>query len=135
MTADIFRIVIVDDEPLARSVVREFLKAHPDAVRGLIEGEVATNDYIAKNPLDAQKAAEDEIEKITQKRLSDAVVAGAWKNLDFTNDPGVPPARYDVRSKHSALFGGRDGYLYDRRQVLDDLRAFVCRERAGKASR
>jgi two-component system LytT family response regulator len=29
MTADTFRIVIVDDEPLARSVVREFLKAHP----------------------------------------------------------------------------------------------------------
>jgi two-component system LytT family response regulator len=26
---DSFRIVIVDDEPLARSVVREFLKAHP----------------------------------------------------------------------------------------------------------
>jgi two-component system, LytTR family, response regulator len=29
MTADPFRIVIVDDEPLARSVVREFLKSHP----------------------------------------------------------------------------------------------------------
>src|SRR5687767_8949445 len=28
-TADSFRVVIVDDEPLARSVVREFLKAHP----------------------------------------------------------------------------------------------------------
>src|ERR671919_2680245 len=29
MTADTFRIVIVDDEPLARSVIREFVKAHP----------------------------------------------------------------------------------------------------------
>src|SRR5690348_5427809 len=29
MSADTFRIVIVDDEPLARSVVREFLKSHP----------------------------------------------------------------------------------------------------------
>jgi NitT/TauT family transport system substrate-binding protein len=64
-----------------------FLKAHPDAVRGLLEGEVATNEYIAQNPAAAQKAANDEIEKITQKRLSDAVVAGAWKNLNFTNDP------------------------------------------------
>jgi NitT/TauT family transport system substrate-binding protein len=69
-------------------VVRtDFLKAHPDVVRGLIEGEVATNDYIAQNPVAAQTAANDEIEKITQKRLSAAVVAGAWKNLDFTNDP------------------------------------------------
>jgi two-component system LytT family response regulator len=29
MTADTFRVVIVDDEPLARAVIREFLKAHP----------------------------------------------------------------------------------------------------------
>jgi len=29
MSADTFRIVIVDDEPLARSVIREFVKAHP----------------------------------------------------------------------------------------------------------
>jgi two-component system, LytTR family, response regulator len=29
MTADTFRIVVVDDEPLARSVIREFVKAHP----------------------------------------------------------------------------------------------------------
>ena len=29
MTEDTFRVVIVDDEPLARIVVREYLKAHP----------------------------------------------------------------------------------------------------------
>ncbi|MGH9372848.1 MAG: LytR/AlgR family response regulator transcription factor [Vicinamibacterales bacterium] len=29
MTADALRVVIVDDEPLARGVVREFLKGHP----------------------------------------------------------------------------------------------------------
>jgi sulfonate transport system substrate-binding protein len=64
-----------------------FLKDHPDAVEKLLEGQVAANDYVNKNPADAQKAANDQIEKITQKRLSDAVVAGAWKNMTFTNDP------------------------------------------------
>ena len=29
MTADLLRVVIVDDEPLARTVVREYLKPHP----------------------------------------------------------------------------------------------------------
>ena len=29
MTDDLLRVVIVDDEPLARAVVREYLKAHP----------------------------------------------------------------------------------------------------------
>jgi NitT/TauT family transport system substrate-binding protein len=27
------------------------------------------------------------IEKITSKRLADPIIAGAWKNLRFTNDP------------------------------------------------
>jgi nucleoside-diphosphate-sugar epimerase len=47
----------------------------------------------------------------------------------FTNDPGTAPARYDMRSRHAGLFGGCDGYLYGRRQVLDELRGFVDRER------
>ncbi len=69
-------------------VVRtEFLKDHPDAVQELLDGQVAANDYVNKNPADAQKAANDQIEKITQKRLNEAVVADAWKNLTFTNDP------------------------------------------------
>jgi two-component system LytT family response regulator len=49
MPDDVFRVVIVDDEPLARAVVREYLKAHPgvevvaecgngfDAVRAVTE--------------------------------------------------------------------------------------------------
>ena len=50
--------------------------------------------------------------------------------LDFANDPGTKPARYDVRSKHAAVFGGRGGYLYSCEQVLGELRAFVAAERA-----
>ena len=50
-------------------------------------------------------------------------------DIDFTNDNGLPPARFDMRSRHAALFGGRGGYIYDRQQVLRDLREFVYRER------
>ncbi len=56
-------------------------------------------------------------------------VARAAFGRDFDNDPGPPPAGYDVRSKHAAAFGGRGGYLYPRDQVLAELRAFVERER------
>jgi nucleoside-diphosphate-sugar epimerase len=63
-------------------------------------------------------------------------VARAAFGIDFTNDPGVKPPRYDVRSGHAALFGGRDGYLYSREQVLAELKAFVAaeRERLGAAA-
>jgi NitT/TauT family transport system substrate-binding protein len=68
-------------------VSTKFLNAHPDAVKRLLEGQVAASDYVNKNPADAQKAANDAIQAVTQTRLSDAVVAAAWKNMTFTNDP------------------------------------------------
>lgn len=49
--------------------------------------------------------------------------------IEFANDPGGVPPRYDVRSKHAAIFGGRDGYLQSRTQVLVELRSFVASQR------
>jgi nucleoside-diphosphate-sugar epimerase len=51
----------------------------------------------------------------------------------FTSDPGTPPVQNDVRSRHAELFGGAQGYLYDRTILLEELRAFFQRERAGEA--
>jgi len=49
--------------------------------------------------------------------------------MAFDNDPGGPPARYDVRTRHDGRFGGRDGYFYDRASVLTAMRQFVESER------
>lgn len=56
---------------------------------------------------------------------------GAFEQ-DFRNELQTPAAHFDMCSKHAALFGGRNGYLYDKPGVLSDLRAFVQRERARK---
>lgn len=49
---------------------------------------------------------------------------------DFVNPRQTTAARYDLQTKHAALFGGRDGYLMTRRQVLDAIRDFVAGQRA-----
>ena len=54
--------------------------------------------------------------------------------LDFANDPGTKPARYDVRTKHAEVFGGSGGYLTGREQVFAELREFVRGERARVAA-
>lgn len=68
-------------------VSKKFLNAHPDVVKALIEGQVAANDFVNAKPAEAQAAAIAQIKAITGKELSSEVVAAAWKNLTFTNDP------------------------------------------------
>lgn len=68
-------------------VATKFLKDHPDAVRRLIEGQVAANEYIAKNTEDAKKTVNDGITKYTGKAIAAKVIDAAWPNLTFTNDP------------------------------------------------
>jgi nucleoside-diphosphate-sugar epimerase len=50
---------------------------------------------------------------------------------EFDNVLPTPPARYDFRTKHAAVFDGRDCYLYGRDQVMAELGEFVARERVG----
>lgn len=41
-----------------------------------------------------------------------------------------PPARYDFRSKHAALWDGREGYLYNAATVLREIDEYMSGERA-----
>jgi len=65
----------------------EFLNKHPDAVRRLIEGQVAANAFVNANPAETKKIVNDAITKYTGKGIASAVIDAAWKNLVFTNDP------------------------------------------------
>jgi nucleoside-diphosphate-sugar epimerase len=70
---------------------------------------------------------------VATEPLSVREVAREAFGMAFDNRPVAPPARYDMRSKHAALFGGRGGYLYGRDQVLKELKEFVDRERVGSS--
>jgi len=53
----------------------------------------------------------------------------------FHADPGrcrgTDTIRYDMRSRHAAVFGGRDGYVVRRPELLRALEAFVAEARRG----
>lgn len=46
----------------------------------------------------------------------------------------APAASYDIRTRHSAVFGGPLGYMTSAEQTLEELAAFVAEERSGRAS-
>jgi len=82
------------------AVRTDFLAAHPETVKALLSGDLDAADFIAKNPAKAQKDVGDLIATISGKPLKPAVIAAAWRQLEFTVDP-VPS---------SLLTGARHAY-------------------------
>jgi len=66
---------------------KDFITKHPDLVQAWLKAHVAVTNWIVAQPTAAQKIVNDEIEKLTQKRLSDTVMATAWARLTPTVDP------------------------------------------------
>lgn len=75
------------------------------------------------------RAAGLELINFATAPLSVAELAMAAFGTEFHNEPPTPPAHYDVRSRHAALFGGTGGYIRDREQVLAAMQRFVATER------
>jgi len=48
---------------------------------------------------------------------------------DFVNELEGVPAQYDYRTIHDSLFGGSNGYIRPKEEVLSDIREFVVNEK------
>lgn len=59
-----------------------------------------------------------------------AEVARAAFDVEFENRSVATPARYDIRTRHAALFGGTGAYVESAAQTLAGIASFVARERA-----
>ncbi|MGN9802498.1 ABC transporter substrate-binding protein [Micromonospora sp. L32] len=68
-------------------VSTKFLKAHPDVVKKLVEGQVAANEFVNSKPDESQQAISAAVGKITGKPLDLKLIKQAWPTLEFTNDP------------------------------------------------
>ena len=77
-------------------VSTKFLKAHPDAVKKLVEGQVAANDFVNTKPDEAQQAISDHIGKITGKPLDLKLIKQAWP------DPAVHQRPHRVLAQDRA---------------------------------
>lgn len=60
--------------------------------------------------------------------ISVAEVASGGFGLAFEHTTAQAPARYDLRSRHAALFGGQGAYAYSRRETLLAIRAYAQSE-------
>ncbi len=68
-------------------VTTKFLSAHPSTVTGLLKGQVDANNYIHANQGAAEAAANAELTSLLGKGLSSDILAAAFKEITFTDDP------------------------------------------------
>jgi NitT/TauT family transport system substrate-binding protein len=68
-------------------VTQSFLFAHPAIVSDLIKAQVQANNFIKSNPTAAEADANAELASYTGKPLKPSLVAAAFKEITFTNDP------------------------------------------------
>ena len=88
--------VLVDERDLwpggefvtSQLVVRtDFLRAHPDTVRRLVQGSVESNRQIGADPGTAQRIIGEALGRLTGKPLAPAVLDRAFGQIRTTNDP------------------------------------------------
>jgi NitT/TauT family transport system substrate-binding protein len=65
----------------------DFIEQHPDAVTALLTGHLAALDVVAADPTGSQEAVNLAIAGLTGSTIDEAVLAAAWKNVEFTADP------------------------------------------------
>jgi len=68
-------------------VTQSFLSAHPAIVADLIKAQIQANDFIKSNPAAAEADANAELAEYTAKPLKASLVAAAFKEITFTDDP------------------------------------------------
>jgi sulfonate transport system substrate-binding protein len=82
-------------------VTQTFLSAHPAVVADLLKAQIQANDFIKNNPSAAQQDANAELAEYTGKALKASIVAAAWKEITFTDDPDSSSLTSDASEAQS----------------------------------
>ncbi len=76
---------------------------------------------------DINKALKNNIKvlNITSEPISAEEIVNECFKTEFKNDNGREPAFYDMKSKFSELYGGENGYLYSKKEVIEDIKDYL----------
>lgn len=85
-------------------------------------------DHLSK---DIEKGLQNNLNllNISSEPTSVQEVAKICLGSELQNDIDAVGVKYDYKSCHAEIFGGNNGYLYNKEQVLSDLTEYVGREK------
>jgi nucleoside-diphosphate-sugar epimerase len=81
---------------------------------------------------DIQTALKNNIEllHITSEPITTAEIARDVFGMELPVPQTPAPKKFDLKSIHAETFGGHNGYLYTKEQVIDDIKAYVQKQKA-----
>lgn len=95
----------------------EFLQEHPERVKALLRAHVEAGAWLAAHEDEARALVNESIARITGRKLDEPLLAAAWKNLAFTNDPlaaSLKRSAWDAQRAGLLDLGGLDlGGIYE----------------------
>ena len=107
-------------------VSTDYLEAHRAIVRAWVDAHVAVTQWMLDNPAEAKQVVNAEVEKLSGKPLTPAVLDAAWARMRPTWDPIAPSLVASANAAHAAGFlreaPALDG-IYDLTALNDVLRA------------
>jgi NitT/TauT family transport system substrate-binding protein len=77
-------------------VTQSFLSAHPAIVADLVKAQIQANNFIKSDPATAEADANAELASYTGKPLKASLVAAAFKEITFTDDPDASSLTTDA---------------------------------------
>jgi nucleoside-diphosphate-sugar epimerase len=116
---------------IKKNVIHDFLKDHETHKidsRGVFQFYGLHRLW---KDLEIAMANDLELVHLPTEPVSVAEVARHAFGKEFTNHVVEKPARYDIRTKHAALFGGVGDYLENKAAELEGIRLFADREARG----
>jgi len=66
---------------------QSYIAKNPTVISDLLKGQIEANSYIASNKSAAETAANAELASLSGKSLKPAILAAAFAQVNFTNDP------------------------------------------------
>ena len=74
-----------------------------------------------------QKALENNIKmlNLAVEPVTASEVYNYIKNEEFVNEISNNIANYNFKTKYSEIFGGKDGYIFEKQFILEDIKKFV----------
>lgn len=77
---------------------------------------------------DIQVAVDNNIRAINfnAEPISAHELAKVCFDIDFNNITEKPPVNYDIKSKYAYLYNNKSDYMYDKKQVIEDMNSFVA---------